>query len=89
MQDAQEKMGTRITVKALGITNQRETTLAWDATTGQPLHNAIVWMDVRTATTCHTFQEQHGGVVCVAIVGVGGVDACPQCLHIHRIVCVL
>ena len=34
---------------AIGITNQRETTVAWDVTTGRPLHNAIVWQDTRTA----------------------------------------
>ncbi|TLG71438.1 glycerol kinase GlpK [Methylocystis sp. B8] len=33
---------------AIGVTNQRETTVLWDATTGAPLHNAIVWMDTRT-----------------------------------------
>jgi glycerol kinase len=33
---------------AIGITNQRETTVAWDAATGQPLHNALVWQDTRT-----------------------------------------
>ena len=32
----------------MGITNQRETTVAWDKNTGQPLHNAIVWHDTRT-----------------------------------------
>lgn len=37
---------------ALGITNQRETTLLWDRQTGQCLHNAIVWQDRRTADTC-------------------------------------
>jgi glycerol kinase len=37
-------------LSAIGITNQRETTIAWDVTTGQPLHNAIVWQDVRTAS---------------------------------------
>ena len=36
-------------LSAIGITNQRETTVAWDRTTGQPLHNAIVWQDTRTA----------------------------------------
>ena len=36
-------------LSAIGITNQRETTVAWDATTGVPLHNAIVWQDTRTA----------------------------------------
>ena len=36
-------------LKAIGITNQRETTIAWDVTTGKPLHNALVWQDTRTA----------------------------------------
>jgi glycerol kinase len=36
-------------VKAIGITNQRETTLIWNKKTGQPIHNAIVWQDRRTA----------------------------------------
>ena len=36
-------------IAAVGITNQRETTLVWDKFTGQPLHNAIVWQDTRTA----------------------------------------
>ncbi|NJN52111.1 MAG: glycerol kinase GlpK, partial [Gammaproteobacteria bacterium] len=36
----------------IGITNQRETTLVWDASTGEPLHNAIVWQDRRTAARC-------------------------------------
>ena len=35
-------------VAGVGITNQRETTVAWDKTTGKPLHNAIVWHDTRT-----------------------------------------
>jgi len=39
-------------VQAIGVTNQRETTLVWDRATGQPLHNAIVWQDRRTAKTC-------------------------------------
>ncbi|RID91188.1 glycerol kinase [Gemmobacter lutimaris] len=39
-------------VSAIGITNQRETTLLWDRATGQPLHNAIVWQDRRTAPIC-------------------------------------
>src|SRR5262245_65692283 len=39
-------------VAALGITNQRETTLLWDRKTGEPLHNAIVWQDRRTADAC-------------------------------------
>jgi len=39
-------------VAALGITNQRETTVVWDRTTGEPIHNAIVWQDRRTADLC-------------------------------------
>src|SRR5690606_35893671 len=39
-------------VAAIGITNQRETTLIWDRATGQPIHNAIVWQDRRTSEIC-------------------------------------
>jgi glycerol kinase len=40
------------TPTAIGITNQRETTLVWDRRTGEPVHNAIVWQDRRTAARC-------------------------------------
>ena len=39
-------------VSALGITNQRETTLVWDSDSGKPIYNAIVWQDRRTAEQC-------------------------------------
>jgi glycerol kinase len=39
-------------IAAIGITNQRETTLVWDRATGQPISNAIVWQDRRTASAC-------------------------------------
>lgn len=39
-------------IAGIGITNQRETTVVWDKRTGQPIHNAIVWQDRRTAATC-------------------------------------
>lgn len=39
-------------LKAIGLTNQRETTLVWSKSTGRPLYNAIVWMDVRTSSIC-------------------------------------
>ena len=39
-------------IAAIGITNQRETTLIWDRATGEPIHRAIVWQDRRTADTC-------------------------------------
>ena len=45
-------------VGALGITNQRETTLVWDRVTGQPIYNAIVWQDRRTAPLCNTLKQQ-------------------------------
>jgi len=44
-------------VAAIGITNQRETTLLWERSTGRPLHNAIVWQDRRTAPTCDALRE--------------------------------
>jgi glycerol kinase len=50
MAGALQKAGLkRSELAAIGITNQRETTIAWDVTTGAPLHNAIVWQDTRTA----------------------------------------
>ncbi|XP_069698290.1 glycerol kinase 3 isoform X1 [Periplaneta americana] len=42
---------------AVGITNQRETTIVWDAVTGEPLHNAIVWLDMRTTSTVDAILE--------------------------------
>ncbi len=43
---------------AIGITNQRETTVAWDITSGRPLHNAIVWQDTRTAEYLEGFDKK-------------------------------
>ena len=45
-------------VTAIGITNQRETTLIWDRQTGKPIHRAIVWQDRRTAERCRDLQAQ-------------------------------
>ncbi|WP_249976673.1 glycerol kinase GlpK [Vreelandella olivaria] len=45
-------------VDGIGITNQRETTLVWDKATGQPVYNAIVWQDRRTAERCQSFRDQ-------------------------------
>ncbi len=45
-------------VAAIGITNQRETTLIWDRHTGKPIYNAIVWQDRRTAERCRDLQQQ-------------------------------
>jgi glycerol kinase len=45
-------------IAAIGITNQRETTIVWDKTTGQPIYNAIVWQDRRTASICDGLKKQ-------------------------------
>jgi glycerol kinase len=42
---------------SIGITNQRETSIVWDAQTGQPIHNAIVWQDRRTADYCRELRD--------------------------------
>jgi glycerol kinase len=50
---AVERAGIGATeIASVGITNQRETALVWDRTTGEPIHRAIVWQDRRTAETC-------------------------------------
>ena len=45
-------------IAAIGITNQRETTLLWDRRSGRPIHNAIVWQDRRTEPLCAQLREQ-------------------------------
>jgi glycerol kinase len=45
-------------IAAIGITNQRETTLVWDRNTGEPVYNAIVWQDRRTAGLCDSLKER-------------------------------
>ena len=48
----------------IGITNQRETVVAWDPATGEPVHNALVWQDRRTAARCDELREAgHEGLV--------------------------
>ncbi|KAM9487167.1 glycerol kinase-like isoform 2-T2 [Clarias gariepinus] len=70
-------------IKAIGVTNQRETTLVWDKETGEPLYNAIVWLDLRTQSTVEHLIEKtpgknknhlksltggkHGGVHCTDV----------------------
>jgi glycerol kinase len=48
-------------VAAIGITNQRETTIVWDRETGEPIHNAIVWQDRRTADFCERLKADGAG----------------------------
>jgi len=48
---------TQGTLASIGITNQRETTVVWDRASGEPIYNAIVWQDRRTADTCERLRE--------------------------------
>lgn len=48
-------------LKAIGLTNQRETVVVWSKSTGSPLYNAIVWMDVRTSSICRKLEKELPG----------------------------
>ena len=50
-------------IAAVGITNQRETTVIWDRKTGEPIHNAIVWQDRRTSQFCNEIRGAHGELI--------------------------
>jgi len=57
--EALTKAGTRAEdIAAIGITNQRETAIVWDRATGEPIMNAIVWQDRRTAAICDRLRKQ-------------------------------
>ena len=68
---AQDVVDDPGSIAAIGITNQRETTIIWDRQTGEPIHNAIVWQDRRTAALCDELKAegfdrtilQHTGLV--------------------------
>ena len=60
---------TRHDVAAIGITNQRETTVVWDKTTGKPVYNAIVWQDTRTQSIVERLAADGGGERFKAKVG--------------------
>ena len=47
-------------ISAIGITNQRETTIVWDKNTGEPIYNAIVWQCRRTASICEKLKKEDG-----------------------------
>jgi glycerol kinase len=57
LQVAQQAIGDS-SIAAIGITNQRETTTIWDKETGEPIHNAIVWQDRRTAKLCDELRAE-------------------------------
>jgi glycerol kinase len=56
-------------VAAIGITNQRETTVVWDRASGEPIHNAIVWQDRRTAAACDRLRAEGHEVAITAKTG--------------------
>ncbi|MBE7534308.1 MAG: glycerol kinase GlpK [Anaerolineales bacterium] len=64
MQKALEKLSDQLSVTsdivAIGITNQRETTVVWDKNTGKPVYNAIVWQDTRTDVICAKLAKSGG-----------------------------
>ena len=55
---AQEVVDDPQAIAAIGITNQRETTVIWDKQTGEPIHNAIVWQDRRTSAFCDELKAE-------------------------------
>lgn len=62
--DALKKVGlTSEDMVGVGVTNQRETTLVWDRSTGTPIYNAIVWQDRRTAAICDEVRIRHGHLI--------------------------
>ena len=65
-----EKAGSTVSdIVAIGITNQRETTLIWDRATGKPIHNAIVWQDRRTHALCHSLKDAGHEAMVTEITG--------------------
>lgn len=54
---------TSRSIAAIGITNQRETTVVWDRETGEPIYNAIVWQDRRTAEFCDRLRAEAGSAI--------------------------
>jgi len=60
MRNALQKSGAGSDIHAIGITNQRETTIVWDRKTGEPLYNAIVWQCTRTDEICNQLMKAGG-----------------------------
>jgi glycerol kinase len=61
LQEAVEQCGAKVQdIAAIGITNQRETTLVWERATGRPVYDAIVWQDTRTDVLCNELAREGG-----------------------------
>jgi glycerol kinase len=65
---AREALGREVPA-AIGITNQRETVIAWERRTGRPVHRALVWQDRRTAQRCRDLRAAHGEAFLAARTG--------------------
>ena len=74
----------KLNVKAIGITNQRETTVVWEKATGKPLHNAIVWMDNRTEQICADMEKKYGSKVRMVTVVIFSRHLCHCPAPTHR-----
>lgn len=62
--EALQKFGlTAKDIAAIGITNQRETTVIWNKTTGEPVYNAIVWQDRRTSAFCNEIRKDYSQLI--------------------------
>jgi glycerol kinase len=64
-----EKGHSKDQIKAIGITNQRETTVCWDTNTGEPLYNAVVWPDTRTTSIVKELKAKAGADELLQICG--------------------
>ena len=69
LREALERHGGPESVAAMGVTNQRETTVVWERSTGRPIHPAIVWQDRRTADRCERLAERGADELVVARTG--------------------
>ncbi|KAF2089382.1 glycerol kinase [Saccharata proteae CBS 121410] len=68
-------------IRSIGLTNQRETALVWDANTGKPLHNAIAWPDTRTKGLVREFKQKKGAENLPEICGLP-LSTYPSCLKL-------
>jgi len=73
IEGAMQKFGemgcSKADIQSIGITNQRETTVVWDSTTGEPLYNAIVWPDTRTKTLVRDLKSRDGADTLTELCG--------------------
>ena len=76
--DAMTKGGANAAdIAAIGITNQRETTIVWDRATGKPIANAIVWQDRRTADVCRALRDAGHAATVAAKTGSSSIRISP------------